>query len=300
MDADLDTLVTALYVTVDDLLADHPEQGPWRPQVGIGPRIGDAEMITLAVMGALLGFTNERRWVRWARAHVRAYFPVIPDQSGYNKRLRKLTGTLGWVTYVLARSTDQWCDGTWVADSTPVEAARSRPTVKRSDLAGYAEYGYCASHSRHFWGFRLHLVCTLGGLPVGYALTGAKADERATLLSILDGTERRTGQIIIADKNYFGTDFEAALADQGVVLLRRARQGEATRPGERFFKPLRQVIESINATFKTHLNIEAHHGRTLSGVITRVLTQILALTTAIWHNERTDTPTLRSLTPYDH
>jgi hypothetical protein len=43
----------------------------------------------------------------------------------------------------------------WVADSTPVECARSREAVARSDLAGWAEYGYCASHSRFFWGLRL-------------------------------------------------------------------------------------------------------------------------------------------------
>jgi hypothetical protein len=67
---------------------------------------------------------------------------------------------------------------------TPIECARSRKTVRRSDLVGWAEYGYCASHTRFFWGLRLYLVCTLGGLPVALALTGAKADERVTLLSI--------------------------------------------------------------------------------------------------------------------
>lgn len=65
---------------------------------------------------------------------------------------------------------------TWVADSTPVECGRSRETAKRSDLAGWAEYGYCASHTRYFWGLRLHLVCTLHGLPLGWALVGAKTD----------------------------------------------------------------------------------------------------------------------------
>ncbi len=50
-----------------------------------------------------------------------------------------------------------------------------------TELAGWAEYGYCASHSRYFWGLRLHLVATLAGLPIGYALTGAKADERQVL-----------------------------------------------------------------------------------------------------------------------
>ncbi|MCL2849323.1 MAG: IS982 family transposase [Micrococcales bacterium] len=257
MDTCLDTLAVALYVTVDDLLVANPHERPARPRTGLVPKVSDSEMITLAVVGALLGFTDEARWVRWARAHLRSYFPFVPQQPGYNKRLRKLAGTIRWVCDRLARSTDQWCDGTWVVDSTPVEAARSKETVKRSDLAGYAEYGYCASHSRYFWGFRLHLVCTLSGLPVGYALTGAKTDERQTLLSILDGTEHRPGQIIIADKNYHGASFEQTLADQGVVLVRKARKGEAPRPGGQFFKPLRQTVESINATSTSSTTTDA-------------------------------------------
>jgi len=83
---------------------------------------------------------------------------------------------LNWLTGLLARDTSVWTDDVWVVDSTPVECARSRETVRRSDLAGWAEYGYCASHSRFFWGLRLHLVATLHGLPIGFALTGAKAD----------------------------------------------------------------------------------------------------------------------------
>jgi len=111
----------------------------------------------------------------------------------------------------------KWTDDVWVVDSTPVECARSRETVRRSDLAGWAEYGSCASHSRYFWGLRLHLVATLHGLPIGFALTGAKADERQVLLDLLhdDPTlaASRPGQILLADKNYFGREFEASIAD---------------------------------------------------------------------------------------
>ena len=91
-----------------------------------------------------------------------------------------------------------------MVDSTPVECGRSKDTVRRSELAGYAEYGYCPSYSRYFWGLRLHLLTTLHGLPVGFALTGAKADERQVLLSILDDTELVAlvpGQTLIGDKN---------------------------------------------------------------------------------------------------
>jgi len=244
------------------------------------------------------------RWLRHAREHLRHLFPYLPQQPGYNKRLRKSAGLLRQVTQFLAASTSIWTDDVWVVDSTPVECGRSRETVKRSDLAGWAEYGYCASHSRFFWGLRLHLVCTLQGLPVAFALTGAKADERETLLDLLAAEPGlltgRPGQTLIGDKNYFGRAFEHELSQAGVQLLRPARKGEQERPGAHLFKPLRQVIESINETFKGQLDLERHRGRTPGGVIARVLQRILALTAAIWHNDATGQGVLRSLTAYDH
>ena len=276
MDADLDTLATALYVRTDDLLKAAPHRAPARPAVGIAPRITDAELVTLAVMQALLGRTSEARWLRYAHAELRHLFPYLPQQPGYNKRLRGLADTLRWLIGVLARDTRLWADDVWVVDSTPVECARSREAVHRSALAGWAEYGYCASHTRYFWGLRLHLLCTLRGLPVGFALSGAKADEREVLLGILDAdpalTTGRAGQTVIADRHYYG----------------------------RMFEPLRQVIESINDTLKGQLDLEQHGGHTPAGVWVRVLQRVLALTAAIWHNDHVGAPTPRSLIAYDH
>ena len=304
MDADLDTLATALYVRTDDLLKASPDRAPWRPRVGIAPKISDAELITLAVMQALLGHTSEARWLRYTRSHLQHLFRYLPNQSGYNKRLRRLGATISWLVGVLARDTTLWTDDVWVADSTPVECARSREAVQRSDLAGWAEYGYCASHSRFFWGLRLHLLCTLHGLPVGFALAGAKADERQTLLGIFDADPElpawRVGQIVITDKNYYGRDFEAHLANAGICLLRPARDREPPRPSSRFFKPLRQTAESIFDSCKDQLDLERHGGRTPQGVLIRILQRILALTAAIWHNDRTGQPVRRSLLAYDH
>ena len=303
MDADLDTLATALYVFTDDVLRDHPERVPPRPRGGIAPKLSDAELLTVAVLQALLGFTSEHRWIRYADAHLRAMFPQLPQQPGYNKRLRRLADTMAWLVGRLGAATSIVDDTVWVVDSTPVECGRSRETAQRSDLAGWACYGYCASHSRFFWGLRLHLLCTLHGLPVGWALTGAKADERHALTDILTGTPalaERPGQILIGDKNYYGRAFEAELADAGITLLRPTRAGETTRPGERFFKPLRQIIESVNDTLKGQLDLERHGGRTIAGVCTRIAQRLLALTAAIWHNDRIGLTIRRSLIAYDH
>jgi len=152
VDADLDTLATALYVKIDELLQQAPQLAPWRPTVGIAPKLSDAELVTLAVMQALLGFTSEARWLRHADRHLRHLFPYLPRQAGYNKRLRGVAGLLRHAIRAVATDTSLWTDDIWIVDSTPVECGRSRETTKRSALAGWAQYGYWASHSRYFGG----------------------------------------------------------------------------------------------------------------------------------------------------
>jgi hypothetical protein len=304
MDTDLDTLATALYVRVDDALKQHPELAPWRPEVGFAPKLSDAELVTLAVMQALLGHHSETRWLRYARKHLRGWFPYVPGQAGYNKRLRKAAGLIQALIRVLAQECESWHDDTWLVDSTPVECGRSRETVKRSDLAGSAGYGYCASHSRWFWGVRLHLVCTLSGLPVTFAIATPKTDERDVARDLLE-TEPgllagHAGQLLLADKGYASAELERFLNDHGVTLIHPAYKNRKPRPGQRLLKPFRQIIESVNDTLKGQLDLERHGGRTPAGLATRILQRLLALTAAIWHNDHTDQPHLRSLIAYDH
>ena len=304
MDTDLDTLATALYVKIDDEFKMRPELRRFRPEVGLCPKLADAELLTLAVIQALLGFGSETRFLRHASVHLRHLFPYLPGQSGYNKRLRRAAPQLRAVIRLLAVESQSWFDDVWLVDSTPVECGRSRETTKRSDLAGYAGYGYCASHSRYFWGLRLHLACTPAGLPVAFALTSAKDDEREVLRDLLEAEpgllDHRHGQLILADKGYRSRELETFLSDQGATLIRPALSGEAPRPGAQFLKPLRQIIESINDTLKGQLDLEGHGGRTWTGVAARVLQRILALTTAIWHNEQLGQRPVRSLLAYDH
>jgi Transposase DDE domain len=304
VDADLDTLATALYVRIDDALKDDPHLAPPRAKGSFRPKLSDAELITLAVLQALAGFVSETRWLRHARIHLRHLFPYLPRQSGYNKRLRAASPQLKTMIRMLAVASAGWSDDVWVIDSTPVECGRSRPTATRSDTAGWSGYGYCASHSRYFWGLRLHLICTPTGLPITFALTNPKTDEREVARDMLE-TEpellaRRPGQTLIADKGYASAEFETFLAGHGARLLRPACKNERPRPGARLLKPLRQIIESVNDTLKGQLDLERHGGRTCDGVAVRVLQRLLALTAAIWHNEQTGQPVLRSLTAYDH
>ena len=304
MNPDLDALATRLYVTIDDLLIDHPQWAPERPMVGIAPKLADAELVTLAVIQALLGFTSEARFIRHAHTHLTGLFPYLPQRPAYNKRLRAAGAMIQHIIDVLARDCPSWHDDLWLADSTPVECGRSRVTAKRSDMAGYASYGYCASHSRWFWGLRLHLIATPSGLPIAYALTSATTNERDTALAMLHldpGLADRRGQVLIADKGYRSASFEAELNAAGITLIRPTFGKEPERPGQRFLRSFRQTIESINQTLKAQLDLERHGARKPAGVCARILQRLLALTAAIWHNETTNRAgPSRSLLAYDH
>jgi hypothetical protein len=294
---DLNTLLTALYVRIDDCLAPHVRAG--RP-----PRLTDAELLTLAVAQVLLGVRSEARWLRVVPAALPGAFPYLPGQSGYNKRLRAALPLLKQMIRMLAADTDLWADPVWLVDSTPVECARSRPTVQRSDLAGWAGYGYCASHSRFFWGLRLHLICTPAGLPITWALAHPKLDERQVLMSVLDHDAElladRPGLLLIADKGYVSAELDRYLTDHGIGLLRPSYRNRPPRPGQRLLAPIRQLIESVYDTLKGQLDLELHGGRTLAGVTVRIAQRLLALTAAIWHNRATRQLTTRSLIAYDH
>ena len=297
MTTDLNTLLTGLYVKIDEYLG--------RPaRIGRPPKLTDAELLTLAVAQVLLGVRSEARWLRFVPRALPGAFPYLPGQSGYNKRLRAAVPLIKRLIRVLATDTDLWTDPVWIADSTPVECARSRPTAQRSELAGWAGYGYCASHSRFFWGLRLHLICTPAGLPITWALANPKLDDRQLLMAILEHdpalTADRPGLVIVADKGYVSAELDAFLAARGARLLRPSYRNRTPRPGQQLLKPIRQLIESVNDTLKGQLDLELHGGRTIDGVTARIGQRILALTAAIWHNRATSQPITRSLTAYDH
>lgn len=300
MSNELNTLLTALYVDLEDRVL--PAVGWSRAhRRGRKPALSDAELICLVVAQQLLGIASERRWIRYARTHLRSMFPAVIGQSGFGKRLRNQGGLLSAVITELARDIDSWHDLLRLVDSTPVPCGASRETVKRSDMAGHAGYGYCASHSRFFWGLRLYLICTAEGMPIIWGLANPKVGEREVTQALLERDHEliQTGQVIIGDKGFAGRDFEHFVNhDLGAHLIRPDRRDEDPRFGK--VARYRQWIEAIFDTLKGQLNLEAHGGRTLPGVYARVAARLLAMAAAIWHNWKTDATPKRSLIAYDH
>lgn len=289
MDADLDLLLTTVFCTADDLLPAGSRNAR--------RRVTDAEVVTLCVAQAIMGIPSDRRFLRVARGRLGGLFPELPAQPGYFKRRRRLAGTIEWLMGVFASMSPGSQDDLLLVDSTPIECARSRETVKRSALGEAADYGYCASHSRFFWGFRLHGLFAPDGTPRALHVAGAKVGEREVALALIARLNLTAPVTVIGDKGYAGRAFEADAHALGATIVRPRRRDEKNAQQGPHLAPIRQRIESIFWTAKDILTLERHGARTLAGLRERVLTRFLTLAACITINHQLGRPS-RSLVDY--
>jgi hypothetical protein len=289
MDADLDLLLIAVYCTVDDLL---PEKA-----ANARRRITDAEVITLCIAQAMLDCRSDEQFLALARWRLAHLFPALPERSAFHKRRLRLSAVIEGLIAEFARHSPGFYDELVLVDSTPVECARSLETTRRSQLGDAADYGYCASHSRFFWGFRLHALFALDGTPRALALTSPKIDEKSVCLQLVARCERQPGQtlIVVGDKNFCGRQFQADLAALDATIHRPRRKDEKGRGPH--LAPIRQRIESIFWTAKDILGLERHRARVLHQLRVRLVTRFAALAAAVALNHRLGRPS-RSLACY--
>lgn len=301
MIADLDTLLIALYVELTDRII--PSGGTRRRGPGRPPLVTDAELVCLAVAQVLLRYNDERHWLRAATSRVGHLFPRLVSRSEYNQRLKQLAplmeATLRW----LAAHTPGTGELLRLMDATPIGCGQSKITTQRSDLFGYAGYGYETSHSRFYWGAKLMLITTVDGTVTGFGLANPKLmgerEQTRRMLTDQPANVPAPGTVVVTDKGLSGQDFEQFFHDDlGLLLVRPARTDEKKpRP---FPNWLRQRVEAIIWTLKNQLGLEQHGGRVPAGLWTRIVQRLLALNTAIWHNWNIGAPVKRSLIAYDH
>jgi len=286
MHADLDTLCTVVYCTADDLLPERKRNARRRTT--------DAEIVTLAVAQVLMGIPSDRRFLRAARRQIGHLFPHLPAQDAYHKRRDRLTEAIEWLFGVFCSKSPGAGDDLILLDSTPVECGRSVETVRRSALAEICGYGYSRSHSRWFWGCRLHLACAPDGTPRGVELAPADRPEREVALRLLPRA-LHGGETVICDKGYAGKDFARKVKELGATIVRPPRADEEhTGP---HLAPIRQRIESVFWTCKDLLSLERHGARTPRNLVVRILARLLALAACICLNHELGRPS-RAIVDY--
>ena len=281
---DLEALVVTGYVFADE----------YRVPARRGPavKISDAELVALAVCQAAMGISSDRQFLGLVGYRLPGWFPHLPDQSQYNRRLHGLTGLLTAVQQRLARMLD--AGGARLADGTLIGVANYAGCAQRSEFAGVARYGYCASKSEWVWGVRLVLRTDRHGLPLSYTLVPANEHEYEPLLDLVEQDET-----VIADKGLWGRAYNAKMECAGVRLLTPSRERTADNAArERALVGKRLTIESVFSNLKEQMRLERHLAKTPAGLAVRIAQRLLALTLGILLNTQSGRPA-RALAAYD-
>jgi hypothetical protein len=286
MTASLETLVVAAYVFADALSM---------PRPGPAGNVCDQEIIALAVAQAITGRCSDRQFLGTIGRLLPGFFPVLPDQAGYNRRLRRLTP---WITTVQLMLAELLAEGqVRLADGTLIACANYPGCAAKSEFAGHAAYGYCPSKSQFVWGMRLVLLADPKGVPVGYDLVGPKTGEERG--AVLDLAAAHPGSVLFADGGFWGREYLSSMQLIDIELITPAKHKVSQRPAAEVAKArIRLVIESVFATLKRQMGLEAHLAKTLPGLVARIAQRLLALTLGIYLNTLLGRPP-RALAAYD-
>src|SRR5436190_15176079 len=283
---DLEALVVAAYVFADEY--------PVPARCGRPALVADAELVALAVAQAAIGISSDRQFLGLIGRVLPGWFPHLPDQSQYNRRLRGLVELISIVQQQLAR----WLDsgGARLSDGTLIGVANYPGCQRRSEFAGFARFGFAKSQHRFVYGVRLVLLTDSRGLPLGYTIVPANEKEYEPLADLLTGNP---AEIVIGDKGFWGRDYARRLAATGTSLLTPDKTRTAANLGrERALASTRLVIESVFSNLKEQMRLERHLARTPAGLVVRIAQRILALTLGMLLNTLNGRPA-RALAAYD-
>jgi hypothetical protein len=286
MTASLETLVIAAYVFADSLPI--PRSGP-------AGKATDSELIALSVAQAVLGISSDRQFLGMVRRLLPGFFPELPGQSQFNRRLRRLTPQMTTVQMMLAELVAE--GRVRLVDGTLISCANYPGCASRSHFAGDASYGYCASKSQFLWGMRLVLICDPKGVPVGYDLVGPKTgEERECALRLAAG---HSGAVLFADGGFWGREYRVSMEALNIELVTPDKHRLGERPSAEVAKArIRLVIESVFSTLKRQMRLEMHLAKTAAGLAQRIAQRLLALTLGVYVNTLLGRPS-RALAAYD-
>ena len=283
MITDFDDFCLCVYVVVDDFCQTLASKLR-RP--GPPPACSDSELIAICLIGECRGWKVETELLSHMQAH-RDKFPILPDQSRFNRRRRQLMMVINEIRRrMLARivlSHDQHC----VIDSLPIPVVQFHlaPSARRDWLAHDADFGYISSRKEMIFGYKLHILSTVGGLILDFELAAASIGDLAIGRELLEDHYNR---IVIGDKAYISADIKAELWEHNQIQLltnpRRNQKRQLPKSVRRLHNSFRQMIETVNSQLVAQFNIETNHAHTFRGLCARLYTKLTAHTLCIYIN----------------
>jgi len=277
------------YVIIDEVMQ---QLSPFLSRPGPAPECSDSELIALSLIGECRGWDVETELLANFEAY-RHLFPHLPSQSRFNRRRRNLMLITNMIRRIILTQLDLSQDKQCVIDSLPIPVVgfHLAPTSTADwDVHG-ANYGRVSSKSETIYGYKLHLLVTVGGLILDFELAPASASDVEVGFELL--TEH-TDLSVIGDKGYISASKAAELWQNNCIQLktlpRRDQKKSCSKQTRYLFNKIRQIIETVNGQLVEQFNIQDNHAHSFWGLCTRLYAKLTAHTLCIYINRLLENP----------
>ena len=280
---DFEGFCTYVFVIVDDILQ---ELSPVLKRPGPAPECSDSELITMTLVGECRGWDVETELLSSMQEHTEL-FPCIPSQSRFNRRRRNLMFVINLIRRTILGWLDLAQDRQCLIDSMPVPVVQFYlvPSSTGDWKAHGARFGKVPSKKQTIFGYKLHLLVTLGGVILDFELAPANATDLAVGFELLS---QYTDLEVLGDKAYISAPKAAELWQGNRLRLqtlpRRNQKRQAPPEVKRLFNAVRQIIETVNGQLSEQFNIETNHAHTFWGLCTRLYSKLTAHTLCVYIN----------------
>ena len=300
MIANVEDFCLWMYVVVDELWCRLPPA--YKRGSGPAPGCSDSELPTLALVGECRGWTTEGVLLRQWSAHA-GMVPVLPERSRFNRRRRGLRPALNAIRQAVLAVLDVAQDRQCAIDSLPVPVLAFHLVPGAAGAGGWraagADFGRVPTKKQTIFGYKLHLLVTLGGVIRDFALAPASASDVAVGAGLL---REQADLVVLGDQAYISAPLADELrAERGVTLLtvpRRNRRRQLPAAAARRHNAARQIVETVNDQLTAQFGIAAHRAHRFGGLCARLHTERAAHTLCLYPNRllgSADSPQIKAL-----
>jgi Transposase DDE domain len=278
---DISTFIVSVFCLIDDRLKERciRSRGP-------APKLSDAEVITIEIVGEFLGLDTDKAIHLFFRRHYGEWFPTLSEvhRTTFARQaanLWKIKEELWQELLLLAPHDPTFA----LVDSMPLPACLFARAYRCERFRGEAAFGKDTLLKQTFYGFRVHMRVCWPGLITRISVAPANAHELGVLPELLE----RSRGVAVGDRNYWSPERREELArSMGVTLLAPYRNKKRDPNPQRsaYLSRLRYRIDTIFSQLTERYRIKRVWAKDLWHLAGRLLRKVLSHTIAFLLNHR--------------
>ena len=276
-------LIVLVYCIVDDLLMSHLGNRRLRRR-GFAPGLRDSEVLTMEIVGEILGLDSDKEIYAYFVRHWAAWFPALKCRTTFVRQAANLWAIKLALQAVLAEALGAFDNDIHIVDGLPIPICTLTRASRSKCLQGDAAFGYCAAKDMHYFGLKAHLVIDSRGIIAGCAVTPANVDEREAAWESLDLAVSGT---LLGDKGYISARFKEELTARGIDLRTpvRCNMKPVESSGEtNALCRMRRLVETVGSQLCEQFNIQVMRARDAWHATSRIARKVLAHTVQVFIN----------------